>query len=393
MPCAVRRRSRHGSGRGLAIAAAAAAALLAAPAAAPARTFYLSPRGDDSAPGGSPRTAWRSFARAATVGLGPGDRLLLRRGGAWSGKLELSGGGTPSAPARVSAYGSGPRPRLARGRCLVVRASNVVIRGVEARGCDWAGIEVQGDGVTLTRNVVSNNVAGIFVRSSATGTRVLRNRVVNNDRMSVLTRGGGDDNGAFGVLVQGERTEIARNLITGSDAFSYDYGRDGAAVEVYGARGTNVHHNRAANNETFSELGNPSTAGTTYSYNVVRSSLPRSKFLVVPGADSGFGPARGTLAFRNTALLTGQGSEGVVCYSGCSADVLRIRANIVQARAKSAYADGRIDQGDNIFFGGKAQLELGPGSRFANPRFRNPRRGDLRLKRSSPARNRAGALQ
>jgi hypothetical protein len=154
-----------------------------------------------------------------------------------------------------------------------------------------------------------------------------------------------------------------------------------------------VHHNRAVDNETFSELGNPRTADTTYAYNVVRSSVPRGKLLVVPGPRSGFGPARSTVAFHNTALLTGEGSEGIVCHSGCSREVLRIRNNIVQAKLKAAYADGIVDEGSNIFFGGRVQLRMGPGSRVANPRFRNLGRGDLRLRRGSPAIDRAAALR
>jgi hypothetical protein len=84
---------------------------------------------------------------------------------------------------------------------------------------------------------------------------VTGNVIRDNNRMSVNTPGGDDDSGAFGVLLQGHGTEVSFNTISGHDTASYDYGRDGAAVEVYGATGSNVHHNLAFDNDAFSELG------------------------------------------------------------------------------------------------------------------------------------------
>src|SRR4051812_24628267 len=80
----------------------------------------------------------------------------------------------------------------------------------------------------------TNTAAGVYVKSGATDNIVGNNQLMDNNRMSVVTSSpSSDDSGAFGVLLRGDRTEVAGNLITGSDAFSYDYGRDGAAVEVY----------------------------------------------------------------------------------------------------------------------------------------------------------------
>jgi hypothetical protein len=67
--------------------------------------------------------------------------------------------------------------------------------------------------------------------------------------MSVLTpTPTNDDCGAFGVLLSGDRTEVAYNTISGSDAFSYDYGRDGSAIEVYGGQANFIHDNLGIDN-------------------------------------------------------------------------------------------------------------------------------------------------
>ena len=55
-------------------------------------------------------------------------------------------------------------------------------------------------------------------------------------------------------------TDVSFNTISGSDAFSYDYGRDGAAVEVYGATGPYHVEYRVEGREDdgrFTPLGHP----------------------------------------------------------------------------------------------------------------------------------------
>jgi hypothetical protein len=332
--------------------------------AAAGSTHYVSPGGSDAASGASPHSAWRTLARASRAPLGAGDHLLLRRGGVWSERLEVSRSGSAARPLVISSYGRGRLPRIQGGRCVSIEGSHVTISEVEATGCHFAGIEVAGDHDLVTRTTVTRNPAGVFVARTATAARVVANRIARNDRMFVLTQGGHDDSGAFGVLVQGDGAVIARNRISGSDAFSHDFGRDGAAVEIYGARGTLVRRNTATDNHAFSELGNPRSAGNVFSRNVVRSSLRDSEFVVVPGAGSGFGPARGTALYGNRAVLTGGRSQGVVCYSGCGRDILRMRGNVVQAVLKAGYADNPFDEDCDLFLGGAIQLRLGPHSRF-----------------------------
>ena len=186
------------------------------------------------------------------------------------------------------------------------------------------------------------------------------NRLVDNNRMSVLTTtSSSDDAGAFGILVHGDDNDISANTISGSDAFSYDYGRDGAAVEIYGGIGNRIHHNVAVDNDAFTELGDPRSANNTFAYNLVRSSLDTSTFLVTRGASSSYGPVLGTSVYNNTVVMTGASSQGFICHAGCSASILSLKNNIIQAVAKVGYADAPFDEGYNVYSGGQRQFTVG----------------------------------
>jgi hypothetical protein len=311
---------------------------------------------------------------------------LFRRGRSWKGSLRIASSGTREAPIRVGAYGRGRVPRIYGGfSCIQLAGSYVVLEGVQADGCTWAGVEITGTGDRVEQSVLSHNAAGVVVKSGSVGAKVLNNQIVDNNKMFVLTPSPtNDDSGAFGVLLNGDRAEVAYNRISGSDAFSYDYGRDGAAVEVYGGQGNNVHHNVAVDNHDFSELGNPRSADNTFAYNLVRSSLAGSTFLVTRGGASSLGPVTHTRVYNNTVYLSGSSSQGFVCYAGCSPDILTLRDNIIQAVWKVGYADAPFDENDDLFYKGKLQFRRGRRSLVTKPRFVAPP-SNLRLRRGSPA--------
>lgn len=348
-------------------------------------TYYLDAAGgSDSFAGTSPTTAWRSLARATSATLAPGDQLLLRRGQTWSGSLAMGESGTAAAPITIGAYGVGAAPIVTgASTCIALGGSHLVLTGVQADGCTWSGVDISGSANVVTGNVFAHNAAGVVVRPSGLDNRILSNQIVDNQRMSVLTQGGDDDSGAFGVLLQGDRTEVAGNTISGHDAFSYDYGRDGSAIEVYGARDSYIHHNRAVDNQTFTELGNSRSAGNTYAYNVVTSAVADSTFVITRGAGSVWGPIVGTRFFNNTAILTGANTQGFICHAGCSPSILVMRNNIVQATWKAGYADAPFDGDYNLYWGGTRQFPLGAHDIVADPVFAGG--GDLHLGAGSPA--------
>ena len=362
-----------------------------------AKTYYVdSAGGSDLAAGTSQSTAWQSLAKVNSAPLVAGDTVLFKRGGVWSGSLKITASGTSSSAITIDAYGTGNLPVIGGGgasSCVVLSGSYLVMRNIQADNCSWAGVQVTGSQDTVANSLITHNAAGVHVDSGASGTQVQNNNIVDNNKMSVLTQTPtNDDSGAFGVLLNGDNSNVGWNTISGSDAFSYDYGRDGAAVEVYGGQGNYVHDNTATDNHDFTELGNSRSADNTFAYNLVRSSLDTSTFLITRGGSSSLGPVLRTHAYNNTAYLTGASSQGFVCYDGCSSSVLTMRNNIVQAVQKVGYADAAFDENDDVFYGGQLQFTKGANSVVANPGFAAAGSADFHLQASSTAVDRGVGL-
>jgi hypothetical protein len=342
--------------------------------------------GSDSNNGKSTSKPWKSLSKVNGAKLTPGSRILFKRGGTWTGTLKITTSGKSGATILIGAYSSGSAPVIKGGSsCVKLDGSYLVLQDLKIQGCTWAGVEINGSHNLVRRIVVTKNVVGIATRPGSTRTRVTANVVVDNNVMQDLTPGGHDDDGAVGILLEGDYAEIDHNTISGSDAFSYDYGRDGAAVEVYGGRHNQIHHNLAKDNDAFTELGNKRSGYNTYAYNVVFSSLATSVFLVTRGSGSSYGPIERTAVYNNTVLLTGASSQGFVCSSGCGPTILRMRNNIIQAVLKVGYADKAFDEDYDLFYGGKTQFTLGSHSKVANPRFVSAGSWNVKLTSGSPA--------
>ena len=74
---------------------------------------------------------WCSFEPANRIRtFMPGDQILLARGGAWNQELSLSGRGTASEPITLTAYGTGPKPKILRNQ----RVGDIC---VSADGCEF----------------------------------------------------------------------------------------------------------------------------------------------------------------------------------------------------------------------------------------------------------------
>lgn len=389
MPGSSRARN-HRTPRTVAIAAAAAvaAAGLFVPAiasAAEGTTYYIDPSsGSDSSSGTSTSTAWRTVDRATSATFAPGDSVLIRRGTTTSGTLTVAESGTSTTPITVGAYGTGAVPVITGG-CLRLTGSHLSASDVQLDNCTWAGVQISGSNNTLRTSVVTHNVTGVHIKSTAKGSKVLNNVIKDNNRMSVNTVGGDDDSGAFGILIAGDSSDIAHNVISGSDAASYDYGRDGAAVEIYGGIGNRIHHNTAIDNDAFAELGNSRSADNVFAYNVVKTALDGATFLVTRGDESSWGPVLGTVLENNTVQMSGASSQGFICHGGCNASVLKMRNNIITATWKVGYADAPFDEDFNLYHGGQVQFQLGSHSLVADPGFVSASTGDLHLSSTSTA--------
>jgi hypothetical protein len=102
-----------------------------------ASTYFVDGlHGDNARAGTSPDAAWLDFTPINGRTLGPGERLLIRRGSVINQELALSARGTPQAWAEIGTYGEGPRPVIRRNwdiddRCVRVKDPDYLrIRGL-----------------------------------------------------------------------------------------------------------------------------------------------------------------------------------------------------------------------------------------------------------------------
>ena len=92
------------------------------------KTHYVDgTMGDNADSGASPEAAWRDFTPINGKALGPGERLLIKRGSVINQELVISAAGTPDAWAEIGTYGAGPRPIIRRNRdiedrCALIRS-------------------------------------------------------------------------------------------------------------------------------------------------------------------------------------------------------------------------------------------------------------------------------
>ena len=92
-----------------------------------AATCYIdSAAGSNACAGTSPDAPWKDFTNVNGRVLGPGERLLLRRGSVFNQELNVSARGTEDNWAEIGAYGAGARPIIRRNwdiddRCVLVR--------------------------------------------------------------------------------------------------------------------------------------------------------------------------------------------------------------------------------------------------------------------------------
>ncbi|HSW90009.1 MAG TPA: metallophosphoesterase, partial [Patescibacteria group bacterium] len=352
---------------------------------------------NDNNSGKSPTSAWASLTKASSSSF-TGQNIILERGCTWNGQtLTVSRSGAAINYVYVDSLtsystGNGALPIIQRntdGAAIDLKGNYITVQNVELKGlppstttCTYNGVTEtiavgHVDGVDIEtnafNNVVQNVTASGFYAAVWIKTGSSYNQIFNNYFHDNLMLSSGLTAGAFGVLVHGNNNEIAFNQIDGSDACSPAYGRDGSAVEVYGsssgapgASNNAVHHNKAKNDDAFVELGKASSSvssNNSFAYNqyLYDSTHNHGIFLVTRGASDSYGPVLSTSLYNNTAYITGNYKQGVVCYAGCDATVMKARNNIM---FKGIYADQAAVVSNNL---------------SSNPGFVNPTAGDFSL--------------
>src|SRR5581483_7776282 len=240
---------------------------------------------------------------------------------------------------------------------------------------------------TLQNSEAFGLTAGVQLSGATSHNAVLHNALHDNTNMSVNTNNGGyDDSGAWGLLVNGDANEIAWNTFANNNAWcSYDFGTEGASIELYKAQGNAVHHNVSTNDATFSELGGDSTrasSGNTFAYNQFADTVhSHSEFLNLRGPNN--------VAVNNSTYQTGSSSLAftVDTTSGTVA-----RNNVFWANGNVAWAPGAFAESGNVYWSASGApnvnfsgAPLSPSSRKANPKYVNAGALDLHLQSTSPA--------
>lgn len=372
-------------------------------------TYYVDcSGGNDANSGMQPDRAWRSLTKANTATLQPGGSLLLKRGCTWTGPLDTAWSGTANAPITIGAYGSGNQPMIEDAHDdVLVTGSHLIITDIATSAAAPAYDRRCADNPigwrvgfhfapgardnTLRYSTVSHQLYGVQVDSGSTNNQILYNRLIDNNMKSTNQN---SDSGGVGVMLSGDANLVSHNYIAGSDMCSPLYGRDGAAIDVYGGRDNTIDDNTAVQNNNFIEVGNKRSVGNTIAYNVVRADEDLANFLVLHGLKDSDGPVYGTRAYNNTVYLTGRHSYAVQCGRGCGPTVLSLHNNIIWAELSIGFADKPFDEGNNIYWSSDGRpviwFRRSPSSRAANPQFEDAADGQMRLRPASPAIGAAG---
>jgi hypothetical protein len=125
--------------------------------------FVDSRRGNDSAPGRSEDTAWKTLAKVNSTAYQPGDQVLFAKGAVWNEELLVSSSGTAPAPIIFGGYGQGEPPLIdaqsIRNRGIsILNKAFVTVDGLAVRNSTSISIEVF--------NSQSVNIKNCFIQNS-----------------------------------------------------------------------------------------------------------------------------------------------------------------------------------------------------------------------------------
>lgn len=299
------------------------------PEAAPLR--YVSPDGDDGADGRTPKTAWKTLAKAA--GSAQPSETVYVLPGVYAESVTLSANGQKGKPLAFRAHGRGlvvldGRGRLAHG-LRIQGSERVVLDGFVFRRFTGDSIRIQDSAdVELVEVVVDGSSTGVSVRNSG-DVRVLNCTVVG------CRRGVEAAGGAGGLIlrntllsaVQETGVELdagwAQNLVSERNAFS-----TAATAVVGGIAGQcagDVEAWRRLVNETHPSLGE-------------RVEVSGPDYLL---------PAGSTLAFRGVGHrpVGARGAApdgGPVPIEGCEAASVLPDQAVVTWRTPSDYVSAEV---------------------------------------------------
>jgi hypothetical protein len=304
-------------------------------------TFHVSPEGND-ADAGTLERPWRTIQKALDS-LEPGQRVLVH-GGIYEEDLVVARAGTPEAPITIAAQ-SGESvvlhaastegdtyPVLFTDGAAYVRLRGFVIEG--ASGISSTNVYVQGDAhdIELARNEIRfSQDQGVFSERTTSGLAIVGNRIHDNGLGHVEGQ-----HQSHGLYIEGQDHLIANNVI-----YDHPYG---FGIQIY-----------------------PDNRRTI----VVNNTVARSGYsgIVVGGSEVN------DILVRNNVLALND-KYGVEMDSSCPSNTT------VDTNVFGDNGSGGLDEGCDAVDDLRRNIQ-------ANPMFLAPARGDFRLRRGSPAADRA----
>ncbi len=345
--------------------------------------LYVAPNGSDAA-AGTVAAPLLTLARATAV-AGP-DTTVVLRGGTYAG-FDVQSSGTPGHPITYTSFPGESGVVSAGGRAstivvagrhdlvfsrltiadstggessggVFVSAGAARVRILDSRiaGNAAYGINVyDSTAVDIERDTIADNATGIQIRDVAywvnhaaarsADIAIAGNLLVDNNRMRVNTPSPNyDDTGAQGIVFNLTNGPIAvtGNVIAGSTALSYDYGRDGTALEVFGASNLTITGNTLAGNMMALEIGTQPSHATC-----VARAMGWCWSDVYNGGAS---PVASDIAFTGNLVYGGDDKSQVYAHTANPQSNLKSLGVLVHCGTNLTIAGNTIDGMDNWAF-------------------------------------------
>jgi hypothetical protein len=364
--------------------------------------YYIdSNNGSDSNSGTQPDKPWKSLSKLSTANLKPGAIVHLKRGSIWTEKLRLYASGQVGRPITITAYGSGAPPILSNPggtenneSVLYLHGSFIIIDNLHIQE-SGTGISIFSDHNIIQNSEIDNIGIGLAISGQY---NLITHNYIHDTHMVHNDPGGNDDWGAIGIDILNAHNEISFNRLVNCEAFSYDFGIDGGAIEIYQIGDyTSIHHNWSFQTAGFMEAssnGTGSAINVTISYNVI---LNATTFTTIHVSDEYATEIRDFRVENNTIVDLRAHDPLIGSYFSFGGtplpDTYILRNNIIYISDYYWVSKSQFTHQNNLYYflnpSTTLGFALGAGENIANPKFIDLTNDDFHLMSTSPARNAA----
>lgn len=89
--------------------------------------YFVDPSGDDLNPGTSEGKPWKTMEKVNASAFQPGEQILFKAGGIWTGQLNPKGSGEEGSPIKIGMYGKGSKPVINGNGISGLKAATVLL--------------------------------------------------------------------------------------------------------------------------------------------------------------------------------------------------------------------------------------------------------------------------